>query len=110
MTTWTAISDPHNRTLAAKARVKDGLSATFHTDVRDHEVVAEIIVWNAAGRPCGSTANTFEWPIVERYVPRSQWPVEIWAPGTSAHTEVDPVLAGLVDNVRAEAADVDADE
>ena len=52
-----------------------------------------------------STDNTEDWPAIESYLPRSQWPEGIYAgKRKDAHTNVDPLLVELIEQYRAELA------
>lgn len=49
----------------------------FGADTFDWEIRAEFVV--RVGRESYSTNNTADWPMVEKFIPRSEWPEEMFA-------------------------------
>ena len=83
----------------------DGSWANMYLDIVDYEPVA-VITLNTAGAAY-STETPQDWPAIESYLPRSEWPSIIYAgKRTDAyrpHTAVDPLIAELVDEAWREA-------
>lgn len=55
----------------------DGAEIKFSADVEGDEITAHFIVdlpEKEFGRKYFSTASTADWPVIERYVPRDEWP------------------------------------
>lgn len=60
----------------------DGAEVRFSADVEGDEITAHFIVElpeKELGRKYFSTASTADWPVIERYVPRDEWPTCMWA-------------------------------
>ena len=75
---WRSISGL-GREIAAAA--PDGAEVRFSADVEGDEITAHFIVEfpeKSCGRKCFSTASTADWPVIERYVPRDEWPDCMW--------------------------------
>ena len=76
---WRSISGL-GREIAAAA--PDGAEVRFSADVEGDEITAHFIVEfpeKSCVRKCFSTASTADWPVIERYVPRDEWPDCMWA-------------------------------
>lgn len=59
------------------ATAPDGAEIRFSADVEGDEITAHFIVElpeKELGRKYFSTASTADWPVIERYVPRDEWP------------------------------------
>lgn len=59
----------------------DGAEIKFSADVEGDEITAHFIVdlpEKEFGRKYFSTASTADWPVIERYVPRDEWPTCMW--------------------------------
>lgn len=64
------------------ATAPDGAEIKFSADVEGDEITAHFIVElpeKELGRKYFSTASTADWPVIERYVPRDEWPTCMWA-------------------------------
>ena len=60
----------------------DGAEVRFSADVEGDEITAHFIVElpeKELGRDHFSTASTADWPVIERYTPRDEWPICMWA-------------------------------
>ena len=53
------------------------ITALFGAEIFDGEIDAEFVI--QIGRESYSTNNTADWPMVEKFIPRSQWPEEMFA-------------------------------
>lgn len=59
------------------ATAPDGAEIRFSADVEGDDITAHFIVElpeKEFGRDHFSTANTNDWPVIERYTPRDEWP------------------------------------
>ena len=68
------------REIAATA--PDGAEIRFSAEVLGDDIVAHFRVElpkKEFGRKDFSTADTNDWPLIERYVPRNEWPACMWA-------------------------------
>lgn len=64
------------------ATAPDGAEIRFSADDEGDEITAHFIVElpeKEFGRKYFSTASTADWPVIERYVPRDEWPDCMWA-------------------------------
>lgn len=64
------------------ATAPDGAEIRFSADVEGDEITAHFIVElpeKEFGRKFFSTADTNDWPVIERYTPRDEWPTCMWA-------------------------------
>lgn len=64
------------------ALAPDGAEIRFSADVEDDEITAHFIAElpeKEFGRDHFSTASTADWPVIERYVPRDEWPEPMYA-------------------------------
>lgn len=60
----------------------DGAEIKFSADAEGDEITAHFRVElpeKELGRKHFSTASTADWPVIERYVPRDEWPTCMWA-------------------------------
>ena len=60
------------------ATADDGAVIRLHLDAFDDEIEAAFVIETEPGRFI-TTEDTECWPAVERYLPRSEWPEEIYA-------------------------------
>ena len=56
---------------------EETITALFGAEIFDGEIKAEFVI--QIGRDSYSTNNTADWPMVEKFIPRSEWPVEMFA-------------------------------
>lgn len=64
------------------ATAPDGAEVSFSADAEGDEIIAHFIVElpeKELGRKYFSTASTADWPVIERYIPRDEWPTCMWA-------------------------------
>lgn len=64
------------------ATAPDGAEVSFSADAEGDEIIAHFRVElpeKELGRKYFSTASTADWPVIERYVPRDEWPTCMWA-------------------------------
>lgn len=81
----------------------DGAEIRFSADVEGDEITAHFIVElpeKELGRKHFSTASTADWPVIERYVPRDEWPSCMWA-GQHGPSQRNPApeVQAVVDKV-----------
>lgn len=81
----------------------DGAVIEIAPTIQDGAVVADIIVHQ--GKHTFTTGNTEDWPDVERYIPRDEWPEEVT--GKPGGLE-DPSVRAFLDEQWAQAAIDDA--
>lgn len=55
----------------------DAVTALFGAEIFDGEIEAEFVI--QIGRESYSTNNTADWPMIEKFIPRSEWPEEMFA-------------------------------
>lgn len=70
------------------ATADDGAVIRLHLDDFDDEVQAAFVIETEPGQFVTTEASS-DWPAVERYLPRSEWPEEIYA-GQHGPTERHP--------------------
>lgn len=81
------------------ANVAEGATAELYVDYQDGLRVSidvrgnDVVGWHA------STANSQEWPEVERFIPREEWPEEIYAGvrGPAERTPDEAVLKAVAE-------------
>lgn len=56
---------------------EETITALFGAEIFDGEIKAEFVI--QIGRDSYSTNNTTDWPMIEKFIPRSEWPEEIFA-------------------------------
>ena len=64
------------------ATAPDGAEISFSAKVWGDEITAHFIVElpeKEFGRKHFSTGSTADWPVIERYIPRDEWPSCMWA-------------------------------
>ena len=64
------------------ATAPDGAEVSFSADAEGDEIIAHFRVElpeKEFGRKYFSTAATSDWPVIEKYVPRDEWPTCMWA-------------------------------
>lgn len=82
------------------ATADDGAVIRLHLDAFDDEIGAAFVIETEPGRFI-TTEDTECWPAVERYLPREEWPEEIYAGqhGPSERTP-DPAVTKAIDAYR----------
>lgn len=65
--------------LIADLSIEEGetITALFGAEIFDGEINAEFVIH--IGCKAYSTNTTADWPMVEKFIPRSEWPVEMFA-------------------------------
>lgn len=65
--------------LIADLSIEEGetITALFGAEIFDGEINAEFVIH--IGCKAYSTNTTTDWPMVEKFIPRSEWPVEMFA-------------------------------
>nr|DAK38511.1 MAG TPA: hypothetical protein [Bacteriophage sp.] len=56
---------------------EETITALFGAEIFDGEIDAEFVI--QIGRESYSTNNTADWPMIEKFIPRSEWPEEMFA-------------------------------
>jgi len=76
---WTKAErfDGDNALIAAD--LDNGARAVIYGDYQDEIKISLIIFDSALPGGSASTDSTQEWPLVERYIPRIEWPAYIWS-------------------------------
>ncbi len=89
-----------NRVLEAVA--DDGALIHLYVWSQDNEVRSEFVI-NLPDGKFASTACSQDWDKVEQYVPRSEWPSDIYAGKKGPkHRTPDPAVNDLIQQVEAE--------
>lgn len=75
---WTKAErfDGDNALIAAD--LGNGARAVIYGDYQDEIKISLLIFDSSLPGGAASTERTQDWPIVERYIPRAEWPAEIW--------------------------------
>ena len=92
----------HCSDLALSAYCEDGAEVHLFLSDTDYEVVVSLLV-RAPNGDAYDTDRTEDWPDIEEYVPRSEWPEEIYA-GKRGPKErhPDPAVVAAIDAYKAE--------
>lgn len=56
---------------------EETIIALFGAEIFDGEIKAEFVI--QIGRDSYSTNSTADWPMVEKFIPRSEWPEDMFA-------------------------------
>lgn len=59
------------------AEDEETITALFGAEIFDGEIDAEFVI--QIGRESYSTNNSADWPMIEKFIPRSEWPEEMFA-------------------------------
>ena len=59
------------------AEDEETITALFGAEIFDGEIDVEFVI--QIGRESYSTNNTADWPMIEKFIPRSEWPAEMFA-------------------------------
>ena len=59
------------------AEGEETITALFGAEIFDGEIDAEFVI--QIGRESYSTNNSADWPMIEKFIPRSEWPEEMFA-------------------------------
>ena len=78
-------------------RPRQRRTRVIYGDYQDEIKISLLIFDSALPGGAASTDNTQEWPLIERYIPRVEWPAEIWGGyhGPAERTP-DPEVAAVV--------------
>lgn len=92
------------------ATAPDGAEVSFSADAEGDEIIAHFRVElpeKELGRKYFSTTATADWPVIEKYVPRDEWPTCMWAGqhGPSQRTPA-PQVQAVVDKAISDRAAV----
>jgi hypothetical protein len=93
-----------------EADVADDVQAQLYVDYQDEPRVAIVVQGAGVEGGSASTDNPAEWPEVEKYIPRHEWPEEIYAGqhGPAERTP-DPAVAQAVAGALADWEEADED-
>jgi len=82
------------------ATADNGAVIRLHLDAFDDEIEAAFVIETKPGKFITTEASA-DWPAVERYLPREEWPEEIYA-GQHGPTErhPDPAVTKAIDAYR----------
>ena len=81
------------------------IRAMFGAETFDGEIKAEFVI--EIGSDSYSTNNTNDWPMIERFIPRSEWPEEIFVgqhgpkvrtPDAAVQKVIDELKKWIVEN------------
>lgn len=83
--------------LEATDAARGGL-VEFHIEERDGEIRPSFLVIHPT-LGVHSSEDTESWPIIERFVPRKQWPVEMYA-GKVKDRNPDPEILAAIEEYK----------
>ena len=83
------------------ADLDNGARAVIYGDYQDEIKISLLIFDSSLPGGSASTERTAEWHLVERYIPRSEWPAEIWGGyrGRGERTPAPEVAAAVAQYV-----------
>lgn len=96
-TTWTKAERFDGEGALIAADLDNGARAVIYGDYQDEIKISLLIFDSSLPGGSASTDNTHEWPLVERYIPRVEWPAEIWGGyrGPAERTPAPEVAAAV---------------
>lgn len=96
-TTWTKAERFDGDGALIAADLDNGARAVIYGDYKDEIKISLLIFDSTLPGGSASTDNTQEWPVVERYIPRAEWPAEIWGGyrGPAERTPAPEVAAAV---------------
>ena len=107
--TWTPAAPFDGENAALAADVTDAVRAVLYIDYQDDLKVALAVHGeDIHGRFDGvaSTDNPEDWDEIERFIPRGEWPEEIWAGRRGpAQRTPDPAVVAAIAEARANLID-----
>lgn len=100
-TTWTKAERFDGPCALIAADLDNGARAVIYGDYQDEIKISLLIFDSSLPGGSASTERTQDWPIVERYIPRVEWPAEIWAGyrGPAERTPAPEVAAAVAQYV-----------
>jgi len=100
-TTWTKPERFDGPFALIAAGLDNGARAVVYGECQDAIKISLLIFDSALPGGSASTDNTQEWPLVERYIPRAEWPAEIWGGyrGPAERTPAPEVAAAVAQYV-----------
>lgn len=101
ITTWTKAERFDGPRALIAADLDNGARAVIYGEYQDEIKISLLIFDSALPGGVASTDNTQEWPLVERYIPRVEWPAEIWGGyhGPAERTPAPEVAAAVAQYV-----------
>lgn len=104
--TWTKAERFDGDGALIAADLDNGARAVIYGDYQDEIRITLLIFDSSLPGGSASTDNPQEWPLVERYIPRAEWPAEIWGGGHGpAERTPDPAVAAAITEFTAEYED-----
>ena len=99
--TWTQAERVDGEGALIAADLDNGARAVIYGEYQDEIKISLLIFDDALPGGSASTERTAEWHLVERYIPRSEWPAEIWGGyrGRGERTPVPEVAAAVAQYV-----------
>lgn len=100
-TTWTKAERFDGEGALIAADLDNGARAVIYGDYQDEIKISLLIFDSSLPGGSASTERTHEWPLVERYIPRVEWPAEIWGGyrGPAERTPAPEVAAAVAQYV-----------
>ena len=96
-TTWTKAERFDGEGALIAADRDNGARAVIYGEYQDEIKISLIIFDSSLPGGSVSTNNPQEWPLVEQYIPRVEWPAEIWGGDHGpAERTPDPEVAAAV--------------
>lgn len=78
---------------------EETITALFGAEIFDGEIKPEFVI--QIGRDAYSTNNTADWPMVEKFIPRSEWPEEMFAGQRGPETRTpDAAVQKVIDELK----------
>lgn len=102
-TTWTPAERFDGEGALIAAGLDNGARAVIYGEYQDEIKISLLIFDDALPGGSASTERTAEWHLVERYIPRAEWPAEIWGGyrGRGERTPAPEVAAAVAQYVAA---------
>lgn len=102
-TTWTPAERFDGEGALIAADLDNGARAVIYGEYQDEIKISLLIFDDALPGGSASTERTVEWHLVERYIPRAEWPAEIWGGcrGRGERTPAPEVAAAVAQYVAA---------
>ena len=100
-TTWAKAERFDGDGALIAANLDNGARAVIYGDYQDEIKISLLIFDSSLPGGSASTERTQEWPLVERYIPRVEWPAAIWGGyrGPAERTPAPEVAAAVAQYV-----------
>ena len=101
--TWTKAERFDGDGALIAADLDNGARAVIYGEYQDEIKISLLIFDSSLPGGSASTERTQDWPLVEQYIPRAEWPAEIWGGyrGPAERTPAPEVAAAVAQYVAA---------